>query len=102
VAELEFMAYLIKKEMYAEERGMEEEARIAKEAYTNFFRDHLGRWYRIFTDLVKENTEEEYYKLIATLLRLFLDNQREGIEGIKDIEEYRKEVLEGSTWKCGF
>jgi len=102
VAELEFMDYLIKKEMYAKERGMEEEAKITKEAYTNFFRDHLGRWYRIFTDLVKENTEEEYYKLMATLLRLFLDSQREGIEGIKDIEEYRKEVLEGSTWRCGF
>ncbi|MFN3471917.1 MAG: molecular chaperone [Aquificaceae bacterium] len=102
VAELEFMAYLIKKEMYAQERGMEEEAKITKEAYTTFFRDHIGRWYRIFTELVIENTEEEYYKLMANLLRLFLDGERKGVEGIRDIEEYRKEVLEGSTWKCGF
>ncbi|MCS7285346.1 MAG: molecular chaperone TorD family protein [Hydrogenobacter thermophilus] len=102
VAELEFMAYLVKKKVYLKEKGDAEALSIVSKAFTSFFRDHIGRWYRIFTDLLKQQTEEEYYKLLGELLRSFLDKEREGVDGIADVETYRKETLEGVTWKCGF
>lgn len=102
IAELEFMAYLIKKKLYVEEKGDTEALSIVSEAITSFLRDHIGRWYRIFTDLLKQQTEEEYYKLLGELLRSFMEKEREGVEGIVDVESYRKETLEGITWKCGF
>ncbi len=102
VAELEFMSYLLMKKLHLQKAGLKEGVEVVEKAYRSFFKDHIGRWYRIFTDLIKEHTEEEYYKVVASLLRVFLDSQREGIEGIKDIEEYRKEVLEGVSWKCSF
>lgn len=103
VAELEFMSYLLLKRIHLERENLKEGVEIVEDAYKSFFRDHLGRWYRIFTDLLKEKAEEEYYKVIGSLLRAFLDveRERERIEGIKDIEEYRKEVLESISWKCG-
>lgn len=102
VAELEFMAYLIKKKIYLKEKNDAEALSIVSKAITSFFRDHIGRWYRIFTDLLKQQTEEEYYKLLGELLRSFLEKEREGVDGIVDVETYRKETLEGVTWKCGF
>ncbi|MFN3599156.1 MAG: molecular chaperone [Aquificaceae bacterium] len=100
VAELEFMSCLLVKRMHLEKENLEEGIEVVDKAYKSFLRDHLGRWYRIFTDLVKESTEEEYYRVMASLLRAFLDTQRDGLE-IKDIEEYRREALEGISWKCG-
>lgn len=102
VAELEFMSYLLVKKTKMEGEGMHEAVQIVDEAYTSFFRDHLGRWYRVFTDLLREQSKEEYYQRMGALLRSFLDKEREGIQGIKDLVEYRKEVLEGVNWKCGF
>lgn len=102
VVELEFTAYLLKKKMYAEEKGDKEALDVINLAFISFFKEHLGRWYRIFTDLLKEQTEEDYYKLLGELLRLFLDKEREKFDGIIDVKSYRKEVLEGVSWKCGF
>lgn len=103
VAETEFMSYLLLKRTHLERENLEEGVKVVEDAYRSFFRDHIGRWYRIFTDLLKENSEEEYYRVIGSLLRIFLDTERERekMEGIKDVEEYRKEVLESTSWKCG-
>ncbi|SNZ13909.1 respiratory nitrate reductase chaperone NarJ [Hydrogenobacter hydrogenophilus] len=101
VAELEFTAFLLRGKMWAEQQGNAEAQEVYENAFRSFFRDHLGRWYRIFTDLLKEHSEENYYRHLGELLKSFLDKEREGIEGIVDLKEYRKEVLEGVSWKCG-
>jgi len=100
VAELEFMAYLLRKKLYFHEAENSEALEIVEKAMTAFLRDHLGRWYRIFTDILKEQTEEQYYKLIGELLRSFLDKER--VDGTVDLKTYKKEDLEGVSWKCGF
>jgi TorA maturation chaperone TorD len=102
VAELEFMALLLRKKLYAQENGNREALEVINNALYSFFRDHLGRWYRLFTEILKEQSEEEYYRVMGELLRAFLEKEREGVDGIVDVKTYIKEVLEGSSWKCGF
>ncbi|MFN3814296.1 MAG: molecular chaperone, partial [Aquificaceae bacterium] len=77
VAELEFMGYLLMKKLHLQKTGLKEGLEVVEKAYRSFFKDHIGRWYRIFTDLIKEHAEEEYYKSIGSLLRTFLDAERE-------------------------
>jgi hypothetical protein len=38
---------------------------------------------------------------MGELLRAFLEKERGGVDGIVDVKTYIKEVLEGSSWKCG-
>jgi len=101
VAELEFMALLLRKKLYAQENGDRKALEVINNALYSFFRDHLGRWYRLFTEILKEQSEEEYYRVMGELLRAFLEKEREGVDGILDVKTYIKEVLEGSNWKCG-
>lgn len=44
VLELEFMAWLIAKTLYALEEGEEDNANLCREAQVNFFRDHFAWW----------------------------------------------------------
>ncbi len=97
VAELEFLSFLSQKLAFLEGEGRE----IVQDAYTKFLRDHLGRWFEIFTERVLSSTEEEYYRLMVKLLRSFLSKETEGLQ-INRLTSYRAETLEGSTWKCGF
>ncbi len=101
VAQLEFVSLLHLKIDYAKENNLSEMEEICSKALTEFVKDHIGRWYKLFVELVTENTKENYYKELANLLKSFLDLETKDIQGIKDLVEYRKEMLEGSTWKCG-
>ncbi len=98
IPQIEFLSLLLLKKVHAEQV---EKMEIASKAYEDFFREHLGRWYRLFCQLVEEETQEEYYRLMSKLMRSFLDRERQEIKGILDITEYKKEMLEGSTWECG-
>ncbi len=102
VAELEFLSYLYQKEHFLKEKGDQEGVSVVADARVKFLRDHLGRWYEIFVQKVKEATEEKFYLLMADLLKLFLDKETEEIKDILKLTQYKKETLEGSTWKCGF
>ena len=97
VAELEFLSFLSQKLAFLEGEGKE----IVQDAYTKFLRDHLGRWYRVFADTLISTTEQEYYKTMAELLLSFLDKETEGLY-VNRLTSYKKEDLEGSSWKCGF
>ncbi len=101
VAQLEFISLLLLKVDYAREKGLEEMEEVCSKALRDFLKDHTGRWYKLFTELILESTEEDYYKEVAHLLRSFFDTETKNIEGIKDLVEYRRELLEGSTWECG-
>jgi len=97
VAELEFLSFLAQKMAFLEGEGRE----VVEDAYTKFLRDHLGRWYNVFSETLKSSTEEDYYRAMAELLTSFLDKETEGMD-ISKLSSYRKETLEGSSWKCGF
>ncbi len=97
VAELEFLSFLYQKEHFLKGEGLE----VVRSAREKFLRDHIGRWYEVFTSKVKETAEETFYPLMADLLKAFLDRETEGMR-IQKLTDYRKETLEGSSWKCGF
>ena len=102
VAELEFLSFLYQKEHFLREKEDQEGVSVVSDARAKFLKDHLGRWYEIFVQKVKEATEEKFYLLMADLLKLFLDKETEDIKDILKLTKYKKETLEGSTWKCGF
>ncbi|MDQ7038578.1 MAG: molecular chaperone TorD family protein [Aquificota bacterium] len=97
VAELEFLSFLYQKEHFLKGDGL----RVVREAREKFLRDHLGRWYGVFVEKVKEASEEPFYPVMADLLKAFLDRETEGMN-IQKLTDYRRETLEGSSWKCGF
>lgn len=101
IAELEFLSFLYQKEHFLKERGYEEGSKIVSEAREKFLRDHLGRWYEVFSEKVIEGAERDFYPVMAKLLRAFLDKETENIEGIQKLKNYVKEKTEGSTWECG-
>ncbi len=102
VAELEFLSFLNQKIYFLKQEGDKEGVSICQEAYEKFLKDHLGRWYEIFTERVKQKGEEEFYKELVNLLKEFLDKETEKIEGIVKLTKYVVENMQGSSWKCGF
>ncbi len=97
VAELEFLSYLLQKAHQLDGEGKE----ISLDAYRKFLKDHLGRWFGVFCEKVMENTETDYYKVMAKLLKDFLELETRDLK-VEKLTTYKKETLEGSTWKCGF
>ncbi len=101
IAQLEFLALLLLKINYAKDMGLKEEEKLTEKAYRDFFRDHLGRWYRLFCELINEYAEVEYYKVLGQLFFSFLELERKEVPDIVDIERYVMETLQGSSWECG-
>lgn len=101
VAQLEFLALLLQKKLYAEKHGDGDGGEICAEAYRKFITDHLGRWYAAFVGRLAEATDEEYYRRMGGLLEAVIDRETAGSRG-----EERKlvpapdETLQGSTWAC--
>lgn len=82
--ELEFMNYLINYTLSAKEDGREEE--YAKGVYTQYWlmKEHLNRWITPFSkDILSSNTSA-FYKGIALLLRLFIEEDFEYLKTIKE------------------
>lgn len=63
--ELEFMAYLARKEAYAAARNWKHRRRLTLEAERSFLRDHLGRWERAVCRDVTNHTAQEARRNIA-------------------------------------
>lgn len=71
-AELEFMYYLIFKEVESIGKSDLEDAEDYLERQKRFLEDHLGAWVSEFADRVEENAETEFYKNLATATKLFV------------------------------
>lgn len=97
--ELEFLSLLLQKKYFLHKKGDEEGFNIVNEAYTNFLKDHTGRWYEAFVKLLEENSEEELYKELGRLLKIFLDEETKGLK-IDKIFSYKEETLKESSWQC--
>lgn len=71
-AELEFMYYLIFKEMESINKSDLEAGKDYLEGQKRFLEDHLGAWVSEFADRVEENAETEFYKNLARFTAVFV------------------------------
>jgi TorA maturation chaperone TorD len=88
--ELEFMAILAYKELYAEERGQEEHLMVVREAQKKFLHEHLARWGYFFCSRLQKIACEGYYKQLGNMLESVLNAECEK-HGL-DISRYEKEL----------
>ncbi len=74
--ELEFMYYLIQKEVSALKRTEAEAAERYKEKQEVFFKRFLKRWIAPFSEKIKEGTDNEFYQSLADCLFTFVNNSQ--------------------------
>lgn len=114
--ELEFMCLLLRREVFARAKGMEEQAATTSETASTFFSDHLGRYYcaafsairQQFGNIVDEfaqlpDTEQlawEFLNLIAILGIIFLNAERDRMNVSPEQLSRRKMVAEADKVEC--
>ena len=75
--ELEFMHYLCREELRALDEGDAGRAKRLRENQKRFFEKHLYMWVPMFVSRIFENTDSEFYKLAALLLKQFIEEEKE-------------------------
>lgn len=70
--ELEFMYFLILKEIEAKKTPDQEKADYYLEKQLSFLETHIGRWIPEFTDNVIVNAQTEFYKNLARITKAFI------------------------------
>ncbi|HIE58166.1 MAG TPA: hypothetical protein EYP88_08055, partial [Anaerolineales bacterium] len=79
VIELEFMYYLIFRELEALEQSDIERARRFLDIQDAFLRDHLGTWISKFAKNVEENAQTDFYKNLAIVSKQFVQSDHTSI-----------------------
>ncbi|MFC1926823.1 molecular chaperone [Chloroflexota bacterium] len=74
-AELEFMFYLMQKEVECERSGQAEQVEVWQQRKDRFLADHLLRWQALFFEKVKKNARKPFYRLISELTQVILDSE---------------------------
>lgn len=84
VMELEFMAFLVLREMEEAGRDAPQQAEQFRQKQADFLDRHLGRWVGRFTDQVEKHAQTEFYKVLARVTRQFVacDCQSLGIASV--------------------
>lgn len=103
VAELEFLAVLNQKALYAHHHGETQGRNVCQDAAHAFLADHMGRWYAIFTErLLAAASANAYYRQLARLLRAFLDLETKELpKNRQTLQQLRKQDSQGGgTWPC--
>lgn len=77
--ELEFMHYLIFKEIEALNDNNRENADNYIEKQRSFLETHLGAWVPEFTEDVKTNAQTGFYKNLARLTKSFVEEDKESL-----------------------
>ncbi len=77
--ELEFMHYLLSKEMYAVENNNIEHQEICQDAQQKFFTDHLSKWATKFCQRLQQYSHHILYNNVANLLQSFIQQEIETI-----------------------
>lgn len=67
-AEMEFMAYLLIREVLAGSAGQDDAVAVCRDAREKFYREHLSVWVGDMARQVEENAEKPLYKHLARLL----------------------------------
>ncbi len=76
--ELEFMYYLIFKEVEALEKTEFDIALNFIKTQELFLDKFLKRWVKLFCDKIKEGTDNEFYTSLADCVSIFIGNARQG------------------------
>ena len=79
------MSYLALKEAYALESGENEHLEVCRDAERKFLQDHLGRWVKIFAEILLRSTANSFYVQVGKLLQLFVALDSKGL-GAQPIE----------------
>jgi TorA maturation chaperone TorD len=70
--ELEFMYYLVAKQIQAANEGNLHNILLYKQKQKTFLCSHLARWLPEFTENVQENAQTEFYRKLAQLTEMFV------------------------------
>ncbi len=81
-AELEFMEYLCDKTASSLKNHDIHEAIKHLEFQRKFLEEHLNKWVPVFTEDILKNTEQDFYRGMALLLRGFISSESEHITKI--------------------
>ncbi len=102
-AELEFMSLLLQKEYHLNLSGNKEGARIVSGATEEFLKNHLGRWYEIFSRTLIQTDVSKFYIEMGKFLKVFLDFETKNVKDLNKLKTFERERLEdGSRFECGF
>ena len=80
--ELEFMYYLIFKEIESLEQADLESAMNYLETQQDFLKIHLGRWISEFAAKVEENARTDFYKHLARATKIFVQQDYNHISAV--------------------
>lgn len=83
IAELEFMYYLIFKELQAISDSNFESTMNYMEKQRDFLETHLGVWISGFSEKIEQNAETKFYKNLAKAIRDFVRNDLKYLEKTK-------------------
>ncbi|MBR9986004.1 MAG: molecular chaperone TorD family protein [Desulfosarcina sp.] len=78
-AELEFMHVLVHQTLAAVEAGDRELLAANVRQQRTFLEKHLGAWVPAFADKVAEHARTDFYRLLASVLRIFVAEDREAL-----------------------
>lgn len=81
-AELEFMEYLCDKTASSLKNQDAHEAMKHTELQQKFLEEHLNKWIPAFSDDIIKNTEQDFYRGAALLLRGFISLERERMKSV--------------------
>lgn len=84
--ELEFMYYLIFKEIEAIEKAEFESAMDYLRMQKAFLKDHLGAWVPEFADEVEKNASTDFYKGLARATKVFVQKDLDDISEVSVAE----------------
>lgn len=76
VLQLEFMAFLLGKQLQAIDEGNEDRVAICQEAEERFFREHLSWWSPAFSHLLARTNGDGFYGQVARLLAALITTDR--------------------------
>lgn len=80
--ELEFMFFLIYKEIESIQSNLPEQAQEILYHQKSFLTDHLNMWVADFTDCVIEHTEIEFYRNLAKATNIFVAEEIDYLESV--------------------
>ena len=84
--ELEFMYFLICKELERAESGAKQASSDYRGKEKLFLEDHLGRWVGAFADKIVKNAETAFYKKLAYLTKEFIEEDLKRLSLGEDVD----------------
>jgi DMSO reductase family type II enzyme chaperone len=109
-AELEFLGYLLAKELHALEQGWQEQAQICRDARATLLREHLLLWVPVFYERLNDHARLPFYPAVTGVALALLQDDA-GALGVtvgsvaETRDAQRGESVEGdehgSSFDCG-